>query len=152
MIYTNFELQDLKRKYLEISVWSLDSFQYERFLGQVEIHLSESIIFDDKYRWYSLGGLDNQLHMSPLPDQSKENNAFTSSSFGFQLPSQKNRSFDMDFDKMEEISPTTHEAGEFTCETESPFSDTSAGAYQAASGMRARRRSVFFFDCNQSRQ
>ena len=38
--YPNLDLQDLKKKYLEISVWSFNLDQLDSFLGQINIHLS----------------------------------------------------------------------------------------------------------------
>lgn len=40
MVYPDIKLEDLKKKYLEISVWSFNIYHAHVFLGQVIVHLS----------------------------------------------------------------------------------------------------------------
>ncbi|CAG2183909.1 unnamed protein product, partial [Oppiella nova] len=63
MVYPNIKLDDFKRKYLELSVWSFCIYTPHVFLGQVVIDLSESFIFDEDSHWYRLGGFDNEIKL-----------------------------------------------------------------------------------------
>ncbi|RWS01001.1 rabphilin-3A-like protein [Dinothrombium tinctorium] len=54
MVYPQIKVEDLKKKYLEISVWSFDIYKPHTFLGQVVIHLSDVHIFYEEPVWYQL--------------------------------------------------------------------------------------------------
>lgn len=63
MVYEFVELAFLNRKYLEISVWSFNIYELHTFLGQVNIILSESLIYDEQEYWFDLGERWNQVRL-----------------------------------------------------------------------------------------
>ena len=63
MVYHLVEFGFLNRKYLEVSVWSFNVYELHTFLGQINIYLSESLIYDEEEHWFQLGDRWNKIRL-----------------------------------------------------------------------------------------
>lgn len=66
MVYELVKSNDLNSKYLEISVWSYNIYELNTFLGQINIYLSETLIFDEQEHWFNLGNQSNEIRIEDI--------------------------------------------------------------------------------------